>query len=254
MDRGSTALNVRIVESILEPKGITSFRKFTELQSVNDGDFGKVVVALPSSLKYGLQARIVFRINCERDVHVCSAERILPISGRIVIDIVEDGGPRRHALAEFFGEAVQRRLRHSQRLEALICESDAQLARKTRLPPFVRRCYMWEKAAQHFTPLCCVVDAKNHVFAFVWTRAWAQYCRLYVAHVESGSVCNRHCDFNLRLHYFCYLPFAEFHADTSTADVMRQPSAVRATRYITLNLATAPAESCRSHTASTSAA
>src|SRR5262249_1304417 len=207
MDRGSTALNVRIVESILEPKGITSFRKLTELQSVNDGDFRKIVVALPGSLKYGLQAGVVFRIYCKRDVHICCAERILPVSWRIVTDIVENGSPRRHALAEFFGEAVQRRLRHSHRLEALIRESDAQPARKTRFPPFVRRCYMWEKAVQHFPPLCCVVDAKNHVFAFVRTRAWAQYCSLYVAHVESGSVGHRHSGFNLRLHCFCASPF-----------------------------------------------
>src|SRR5215813_4832521 len=45
-----------------------------------------------------------------------------------------------------------------------------------------------------------------------------------------------------------------FHADTSTADVMRQPFAARAMRYTTLNLTTTPAASSRSHTASTSAA
>src|SRR5262245_43837872 len=68
---------------------------------------------------------------------------------------------------------------------------------------------MWEKAAQHFTPLCCVVDAKNHVFAFVWTRACAQYCRLYVAHVESESVGHLHSGLNLRLHYFCGSPLRQ---------------------------------------------
>src|SRR5262249_49594717 len=158
--------------------------------------------------------------------------------------IVEDRGPRRHTLAELFGEALERRLRHSQCLEALMGERDAQPTRKTRLPPSVRRCHMREKAAQHLAPLRGVVDAKNDVLAGVRTRALPKYRCLYVAQIESWGVRHRPADFNLRVH--CVPPVrasslphsrASCHADTSTAEVMRQPAAVRATRYFTANRA-----------------
>src|SRR5262249_43381197 len=140
------------------------------------------------------------RVDCKRDMHVRRAERVFPVGGGVIADIVEDRGPRRHALAELFGEALERRLRHSQGLEALMGERDAQPTRKTRLPPSVRRCYMREKTAQHLAPLRGVVDAKNDVLAGGRTRAWPKYRCLYVAQVESRGVRHRPADFNLRVH------------------------------------------------------
>ena len=207
MGRSPTAFNLRIVESILETKGITSFGKLAELQPVNDGDLRKIVMALPSPLQYGLQAAIITRVDRKCDVHVGCAERIFPIGRGIVTDIVENGSPRRHALAEFFREAVQRSLRYPQRLEALMRERDAHPARQTRIPPFVCRSYVGKKATQHFTTLFCVVDAQDHVFASVRPRTWAQHGRLYVTHVKSGSDCHCHFGFNLRIHCVGCSPF-----------------------------------------------
>ena len=53
---------------------------------------------------------------------VCRPEWFLPVGRVALADVAELGCPRGHSLAELRGEAVQRVLRHAERLQALVGE------------------------------------------------------------------------------------------------------------------------------------
>jgi hypothetical protein len=74
-------------------------------------------------------------------------------------------------------------------------------------PTVIRRCHVWENAAQHFTSLCRIVYAKYHVFSSVRRRTRAQGRRLYVAHVEHGNCRYRHNGSYLRFRFIAFIGF-----------------------------------------------
>ena len=70
--------------------------------------------------------RRVRRQDREGDVDVRRAERLLPVLGVALADVAELAGARGHALAELRREAVQRRLRHAERLQPVVGEGDGE--------------------------------------------------------------------------------------------------------------------------------
>src|SRR6202040_1804315 len=200
MSMKAASFNVWVVQSVPEAKRVATSWKLTELHAVDNGDSWKVVMTLSRPLENCFQAMVVLRINRQRHVHVHAAKWIFPVSRSVITHIIKDGRARRHAFAEFFGEAVQGCLGHSQRLETLISKSNSQPAGERWYPPIIRWGYVREQSTHHFPGLCGIVDAKYYVFSFIWRRPRAQNCRLYIAHFERGNVCRRHRHSDL---YFC---------------------------------------------------
>src|ERR1700730_7112062 len=204
MSMKAASFNVWVVQSVPEAERVATSWKLTELHAVDNGDPRQVVMTLSRSLQNRFQAMFVLRINRQRHVHVHAAKWIFPVSRSVITHIIKDGRARRHAFAEFFGEAVQRCLGYSQCFETLIGESNSQPTGKGWRPPVIRWRYVGDQSTHHFPSLCGIVDAKYYVFSFVWRRPWAQDRRLYIAHFEHGNVrCrHRHPDLCFRSHCF----------------------------------------------------
>src|SRR5580700_4885025 len=209
MSMKAASFNVWVVQSVPEAKWVATSWKLTELHAVDDRDSWQVVMTLSRPLENCFQAMVVLRINRQRHVHVHAAKRIFPVSRSVITYIIKDGRARRHAFAEFFGEAVQGYLGHSQRFETVISKSNSQPAGERWYPPIIRWGYVREQSPHHFPCLCGIVDAKYYVFSFIWRRPWAQNCRLYIAHLERGNVSwrRRHPDLCFRSHCFRQVSF-----------------------------------------------
>src|ERR1700726_3431223 len=108
MDNCTTSFNVRIMKTVLESEGITSFRKFTKLQPVDDGHLRKIVVTLSRALQNGFEVFVGLGIDRHCDVHVGSAEWMLPISWSVIADIIQNGRSSRHAFPKFLRKSRQR--------------------------------------------------------------------------------------------------------------------------------------------------
>ena len=70
----------------------------------------------------GLEPRGIGRERGQRDVHVGSTEWLLPVGGAALPHVAQLDRARRHPLLELRREAVERVLRHAERLQALVGE------------------------------------------------------------------------------------------------------------------------------------
>src|SRR3984893_6563925 len=153
MNRCATSFHLGVVQSVLKSKRVAASRKFTKLQPVHNRDAGQFVVTLSSPLQNRLQTLVVLRVDRQGDMHVRGPKWIFPVSWSIAAYVVQKRRSRRHALAEFRRETLQRCLRHPQCLETFIRKSDPQPTRQSRYPPISCRRYVWKNATQHFASL-----------------------------------------------------------------------------------------------------
>src|SRR5215510_14010557 len=184
----TTALDVRVVQSVLEAERIASFRQFAELHAVYDGDLRQVLMRAARELEDPLQVLIVACVDGQSDVDVFRTVPMLPVGRCISADVMQDGVARRHPLPELDRKTVERSLWHAQRLEALEGERDPQPAGQRGLPPLVGGGDMRDDPPQHLPPLLRVTDAENHVLSEIGSRARAQNGCLYVACFDYGNL------------------------------------------------------------------
>jgi hypothetical protein len=171
----------------LKPERIASVRQLAERLPVNHRDPGKVLVRLTRELEHLVQVFFVPGVQRERDVDVGRAERVLPVLRRARARVVQHRGARRHVLPELDREAVERLLRHAERLESLEREGDAEPAGQRRHPPVVRGSDVRKDPQQHLATVGGVVDAQHDVLAAVGLGTRAQDDRLDVAGFDRGA-------------------------------------------------------------------
>ena len=115
------------------------------------------------------------------------AERLLPVGRAALADVAQLGGTGRHPLAELGREAVERVLRHTERLQALIGEGD----RDPRVVSGIgRRPSRVDERVQPSHELAAggaVVDAQQQVGADVGRGSLVQRAALDVVELEDGS-------------------------------------------------------------------
>ena len=107
----------------LKPKEVRPGRQLVAVLPPDQLDAGKLLLGATGLLDHGLQTRGVGGKGRQGDVDVGRAERLLPVLWAALPDVPQLGGAGGHALPELGREAVERGLRHPQRLEALVREA-----------------------------------------------------------------------------------------------------------------------------------
>ena len=122
--RPAAALDRRLADAVLEAERRAAGRELVAVLAPDQLDAGELRVGAAGLLGDGLQPRGVGGEHGDGDVDVAGAERLLPVLGAAVADVAQLGGAGRHALPELRREAVQRLLRHAERLQAVVGEGD----------------------------------------------------------------------------------------------------------------------------------
>ena len=184
--RDAAAFDRRLADAVLEAEGGAPGRELVAVLAPDHLDAGQLLVRAPRPLGDRLEARRVGREHRQRDVHVGRAERLLPVLRAALADVAELGRARRHPLPELRREAVERVLRHAERLETVIGEGDGD-------PGVVRRIGRRPAGVDdrvqppHQLPSRrAVVDAEQQVGADVRRRSLVQRAALDVVELEAG--------------------------------------------------------------------
>ena len=120
----AAALDRRLADPVLEAERRPPGRQLVAVLPPDQLDARQLLVGPACPLDDRLEPLGVGRERGQRDVHVRRAERLLPVLGAALADVAQLGRARRHALPELRREAVQRVLRHAERLEAVVGEGD----------------------------------------------------------------------------------------------------------------------------------
>ena len=147
--------------------------------------FLQIMLRTHDELGYRPEQRFHLELGVLKMVH---AQRLLPVGGTALPHVADFGRPRRHPLAELGREAVERLLRHPERLEAAIGE-------RRRDPRPVRGIGGGAAVVDdpvepphELPPGGAVVDAQQQVGADVWGRPLVQRPALDVVELEARAL------------------------------------------------------------------
>ena len=115
------------------------------------------------------------------------AERLLPVLGAALADVAQLGRAGRHPLAELRREAVERVLRHAERLQPLVGEGDGDPGVVRGIGRRASRVDHGVQPPHQLASGGAVVDAQQQVGADVRRRSLVQRAALDVVELEAAS-------------------------------------------------------------------
>ena len=186
--RNPASFDRGLANAVLEAEGGASGRELVAVLAPDHLDAGQLLVRVPCPLGERLQACRIGREHRQRDVHVGRPERLLPVLGAALADVAELGRARRHPLPELWREAVERVLRHAQRLETVIGEGDRDpgvVRRIGRRPAGVDERV---QTPHQFPSRRSVVDAEQQIPAHIGRGSLVQRAALDVVELEAGAL------------------------------------------------------------------
>ena len=119
----AAALDGGLSDPVLEAEGGPSCGQLVAVLTPDHLDPGELFVRRARALEHRFQPGCVRRQRGERHVDVGGPERLLPVGRAALADVAQLGCPRGHPLPKLRREAVQRVLRHTERLQPLVGES-----------------------------------------------------------------------------------------------------------------------------------
>src|SRR5829696_9130010 len=118
----AAAFDRRLADPVLEAEGGAPGGELVAVLSPDDIHARKLLVGATHFLDGGLEPRGIGRERGQRDVHLGATEWLLPTGGAALPNVAQLDRARRHPLLELWREAVERVLRHTERLQALVRE------------------------------------------------------------------------------------------------------------------------------------
>ena len=143
-------------------------------------------------LDHGLQSRGVGGDGRQGDVDVGRPERLLPVLGAALPTIPQLRGAGGHALPELGREAVERGLRHPQRLEALVREGRGDPGVAGRIGGRSSRIDEAVQPPDKLAARGTIVDTQQQVGADVGRRALVERPALDVVELQADALRRGH--------------------------------------------------------------
>ena len=188
----SAALHRRLADPVLEAEGGAPRRQLVAVLAPDHLHPGQVLVGAAGPLDHRRQPRGVGRQRRQRDVDLGGSERLLPVGWAALADVAELGRAGRHALPELRREAVQRLLRHAERLQARVGEGNGDPGAAGRVGGGPAGVDHRVQPPQQLPPRRAVVDAQQQVGADVGRRSWVEHPTLDVVELEADRLRRAH--------------------------------------------------------------
>ena len=123
--RPAAALDRRLADPVLEAEGRPPGRQLVAVLAPDQLDAGELLRGRGAPARRTASSRAASGESAARATWTSRrAERLLPVLGAALADVAQLGGAGGHALPELRREAVERGLRHPERLQALVGEGD----------------------------------------------------------------------------------------------------------------------------------
>jgi hypothetical protein len=183
----AAALHRRLADPVLEAEGGAPRRELVAVLAPDHLNSRQLLVGAACPLDHGRQPRGVGRQRRQRDVDIGGSERLLPIGRAAVADIAELRRARRHALPELRREAVQRALRHPQRLQALVGEGNGDPGAASRVGGGPTGVDHRVQTPHQLPSRPAGIDAQQQVGADVGGRSWVKCPALDVVKLQDDG-------------------------------------------------------------------
>lgn len=183
----AASFDSRLADAVLEAERRPSRRELVAVLAPDELDPGQLGMGSAGLVGDSPEPVLVRGEHRDGDVDVGAAQGFLPMVGTTLTDVTQDLGPSRHALPKLGDEAVEGRLRHAERLQPLVGESDRQ-RRIARLAGLTGGGEDPVQPPDQLTAVPAIVDAEQQVDTHVRRGALEQRTGLDVVELEGHVV------------------------------------------------------------------